>query len=161
MVGKEEEPPLTIPSPSLLSRGLRSHAHSNAVSPLHPPQGQPCYTPHGMTGSIPCDVARGSLPDGLAAARLFAKGLELELSKPVESPRDSRGGRSRAKKERGGTAGGLDFEGIEGSYGSASEEEGAEGEYFGLERALDLVIGVRLCLFGDLSRRAHPAFPCS
>lgn len=112
-----------------------------------------------MTGSLPCDVARGSLPDGLAAARLFAKGLELELSKPVERPRDSRSGRSRAKKEQAGTAGGLEGEGTDGSYGSASEEEGAEGDYFGLERALDLVIGVRRSSSGDLFREELiPAF---
>lgn len=55
--------------------------------------------------------------DLLAAAELFARGLEIELAKPVEKPES-------------------------GDDVVDTEDEGSEGVVFSLERALDLVVGV-------------------
>ncbi|GAA5888592.1 hypothetical protein JCM6882_009009 [Rhodosporidiobolus microsporus] len=63
--------------------------------------------------------------ESLRATDLYLHGLEIELRKPVQE-----------ELVRG-------EEVVESGYGSGSDEEyGAEGRFFSLERALDLVVGV-------------------
>lgn len=59
--------------------------------------------------------------DSLAAAKLFIKGLEFELKKQVEASNE------QANAEK---------------YDESDTEDGAEGRWFSLERALDLIVGV-------------------
>lgn len=69
--------------------------------------------------------------DSIAAAKLFVKGLEFELAKPLEpiaaSPRPS-----------------MD---------DSDTEDGAEGRWFSLERALDLIVGVSSLRFFHCARK--------
>lgn len=69
--------------------------------------------------------------DSLAAAKLFIKGLEFELEKPVEASVEA------VKIAR---------------YDESDAEDGAEGRFFNLERALDLIVGVSLAATSTVSR---------
>ncbi|GAA5911230.1 hypothetical protein JCM6882_004069 [Rhodosporidiobolus microsporus] len=63
----------------------------------------------------------------LRAAGLYLRGLELELAKPVKDQK----GKGRAS------------DALDSGYGEGSDEEdGTEGRFFSLERALDLVVGL-------------------
>lgn len=73
------------------------------------------------------------------AASLFARGLDLELCKPLEKVKSVRTGGRPQRIEMMGKKDGYFTD----DYGSASEDEKAEGEVVSLERVLDLVVGVR------------------
>ncbi|KAK4049294.1 hypothetical protein OIV83_004231 [Microbotryomycetes sp. JL201] len=78
-------------------------------------------TPLRTATMPPTQSASTSHQDSLAAAELFATGLEIELGKLIQADAN----------------GMLDDE-----QPMYSDEEGSEGKYFGLERALDLVVGL-------------------
>ncbi|GAA6009638.1 hypothetical protein JCM11491_001042 [Sporobolomyces phaffii] len=118
---------------NLFSRGYCRAEQVNPTVSMSPP----------ATGSAPSSVsppvARPRLPnrstswnchhehqghrsaESLKAAELYLKGLEIELDKPVEPP----GRRGRKVTDE-----------------SSSEEERAEGRYWTLQHALDLIVGL-------------------
>jgi len=64
--------------------------------------------------------------ESIKATELYLKGLEIELDKPVES---NEGNRRRGRRR---------MEEME----SSEEDERAEGKYWNLQSALDLIVGV-------------------
>ena len=137
---------------SLLSRGLRDpvQAAATATSPtfgsFRQPERQPSWP-------IPAPAQQSQERDGLAAANLFVTGLSIELAKPVEPAVRVP---LRLAGEVAAPSGATRADVFSGNSGSESEEDGAEGTYFSLERTLDLVVGVRLLLLGsqEVGRRA-------
>ncbi|GAA5930641.1 hypothetical protein JCM10213_000766 [Rhodosporidiobolus nylandii] len=100
------------PSPPLASA-------SSPIEPIRPSllprQASNAYAHHGFSYR--------KTWESLRATELFIRGLEIELKKPVQGE----GGEGQVESE----------------YESAGEEEyGAEGRWFALDRALDLVVGV-------------------
>ena len=71
--------------------------------------------------------------DALLAADWCIKGLAIEVTKSVQGAKNGRrkSATSMNNKRNGGVS------------DSPSEDESHEGKHFGLERALDLVVGVR------------------
>lgn len=118
----------------LLYKGISTEEESTSMSPPSPPvvssqKGNSSRFSIGGSRTLP-DLKR----DRQEAARLFVRGLEIELAKPLkgsESPTSKVNLSRKSSRDN-----------REGMYGSASEEEGAEGDFFNLERALDLVVGV-------------------
>ncbi|KAM0790454.1 hypothetical protein ACM66B_003331 [Microbotryomycetes sp. NB124-2] len=117
---------------SCLSPPLRSatmpdpitHAHASSSAKLSSVAATDASlkrpTPLRTATMPPAQSAGASHRDSLAAAELFATGLEIELGKPVQQD-GSMSGDDRAVY---------------------SDEEGSEGRFFSLERALDLVVGL-------------------
>ncbi|ORY88405.1 hypothetical protein BCR35DRAFT_13305 [Leucosporidium creatinivorum] len=112
---------------NLLSRGLRGEHLSHSSPPELPP---PTTTPvaSGSNPKRPAVLRTMTTPatqaasheDSIAAAKLFVKGLGFELAKPLEPAP------STPRPE-------LD---------DSDTEDGAEGRWFSLERALDLIVGL-------------------
>ena len=69
--------------------------------------------------------------DALLAADWCFKGLAIEVTKTVQGAKNARRKSATEMHRRNGGAG-----------DSQSEDESHEGKHFGLERALDLVVGV-------------------
>ncbi|BGP03600.1 hypothetical protein NBRC10513v2_007333 [Rhodotorula toruloides] len=129
---------------NLLARGWRAETARPALSspPLvgpSPPATSPPAShppPHAYRPRPPLrqssSVAALSAPRRTAASQravgLFCTGLEVELRKPVR--RDG----ADAKRD--------EEDPVESGYGSGEDDDGAEGRFFSLERALDLVVGV-------------------
>ncbi|BGP11500.1 hypothetical protein JCM10049v2_007407 [Rhodotorula toruloides] len=110
-------PPLVGPSPPATSPPA-SHPPPHAYRP-RPPLRQ-----HSSVAAL---SAPRRTADSQRAVGLFCTGLEVELSKPVR---------------RDGADAKRDEDPVESGYGSGEDDDGAEGRFFSLERALDLVVGV-------------------
>ncbi|KAL8293229.1 hypothetical protein RQP46_000923 [Phenoliferia psychrophenolica] len=134
---------------NLLSRGLRDPAPTLTTSPtfgslkLHQPH-QPPQRQASWPIAPPAQASQER--DGLAAANLFITGLQFELAKPIE-PTLSRS-KSRVRSSGANAGPGADAAAARTAAffsESESEEDSAEGAYFNLERALDLVVGLTDC----------------
>jgi hypothetical protein len=78
----------------------------------------------------------------MRATELYVVGAELELAKPLQES-DRKGLESGYASVDAGECDTSSTDDDE----EEDDDEGAEGRYFALERALDLVVGVRLSLF--------------
>lgn len=122
----------------LLYKGVNTEEESTSISPPSPPTVS--YSQKGNSSRFSSSGSRtlsDLKKDRQEAARLFVRGLEIELAKQLKGSESPSSRLNLSRKSSRDTR--------EGMYGSASEEEGAEGDFFNLERALDLVVGV--CLF--------------
>ncbi|GAA6064275.1 hypothetical protein JCM10212_000977 [Sporobolomyces blumeae] len=98
---------------------------ANSVSPTSPPATNRPRFPE-RAPSWNCHhhhPAAHKSPEAIKAAALFVRGLEIELAKPVEA---------KAKSKRPRRA----------SLEDTTDEERAEGRYWDLQNALDLVVGI-------------------
>ncbi|BGP35480.1 hypothetical protein JCM10296v2_007318 [Rhodotorula toruloides] len=110
-------PPLVGPSPPATSPPA-SHPPPHAYRP------RPTLRQHSSIAAL---SAPRRTADSQRAVGLFCTGLEVELRKPVR---------------RDGADAKRDEDPVESGYGSGEDDDGAEGRFFSLERALDLVVGV-------------------
>ncbi|GAA6004565.1 uncharacterized protein JCM10292_005675 [Rhodotorula paludigena] len=112
---------------ALLSRGWRTDQPSSSdisLPPIAPAPPRPATRPAlpaRKSSSYLYHTAPKRTPDALRATDLFLRGLNLELAKPLRTAESV-------------TASGY--------VGASDDEEGAEGPFFNLERALDLLAGV-------------------
>ncbi|KAM0755480.1 hypothetical protein T439DRAFT_320174 [Meredithblackwellia eburnea MCA 4105] len=141
---------------NLLARGIRED--QSKLPPNSPPmygsqhrRGTWPAEQHPRTDSRSPDRDSEHHHDSLEAARLFITGLQYELEKPI-APSSSAGRDSHSSKvplRRTGSSSSSSHvrnRSLDGSPSeSESEEEGAEGRYFSLERVLDLVVGLTDC----------------
>ncbi|BGP27752.1 hypothetical protein JCM10295v2_006727 [Rhodotorula toruloides] len=102
---------------------VRSPPATSPPSSFHPPHSYRPRPPLRRYSSIAALSAPRRTADSQRAVGLFCTGLEVELRKPVR--RDTN-----------------DHDPVESGYGSGEDDDSAEGRFFSLERALDLVVGV-------------------
>lgn len=116
---------------SLFAKGLRQHSFTRAsTSPVSPPLVAQNRRRTMSIGSVPVNDSEVEM-DALLAAEWCIKGLAIELTKKVPGAKNGRRKSATSMHKRTG-----------GVSDSPSEDESHEGKRFGLERALDLVVGV-------------------